>query len=335
MRDYRGNPCKSNYRLYTTIRNRVNKMVLEDRENYNQKMLDSFQGNTKKFYGFLNSLRTVKQQVPQLTKKDGTLTTNDWQVAQTLFEFFGEVFTKEIDKNDQATHTAIFGVANKVELVFDTCLVKQRLTRLRTDKSAGPDGLHPMVLKECADNLAMPLACIFQSSYDRGQLPSDWKLAEVTPIYKKGPKNDPGNYRPISLTSIACKVMEGLMRDELLKFLEAKKIITNKQHGFVRGRSCLTNLQQTFEEWMAALDEGQGIDVVYLDYRKAFDMVPHGRLIKKLSDYGVHEEMLGWIQSFLGNRRMRVNTRGSYSEWIDVISGVPQGLVIGPLLFLC
>jgi len=334
-RDYRENPCKSKYRQYTTIRNKVNKMVHEDRDSYNHKMLDSFQGNPKKFYGFLNSQKTVKQGVLQLTKKDGTLTTSDRQVAQTLCDFFGEVFTKEVDKSDPVMHTAIFGAANKVELFFDTCSVKQRLTRLRTDKSAGPNGLHPMVLKECAENLAMPLANIFQSSYNEEQLPSDWKLAEVTPIYKKGPKNDTGNYRPISLTSIACKVMEGLMRDELLKFLDANNIITSKQHGFVRGRSCLTNLLQTFEEWTTALDEGQGIDVIYLDYRKAFDTVPHGRLIPKLSDYGVSEGLLGWIQSFLGDRRMRVNIRGNFSEWIDVISGVPQGSVIGPLLFLC
>ena len=146
--------------------------------------------------------------------------------------------------------------------------VLQKLHRLQPDKSPRPDDMHPMLLKECADVLAKPLSLIFQQSYESGHLPADWKSANVVPIFKKGKRGDVSNYRPVSLTSVPCKVMESLLKDELTKYLETTSMLSKVQHGFCQGRSCLTNFLETFEAWTLALDQGSGIDVVCLDYRK-------------------------------------------------------------------
>ena len=143
-----------------------------------------------------------------------------------------------------------------------------------------------------------------------------------------------GNYRPVSLTSVPCTIMESIIKSELLTFAEGNNLINGCQHGFVRGKSCLTNLLESFEQWTRALDEGYGIDVVYLDYRKAFDTVPHKRLLLKLRNYGFTEKYIKWIENFLTGRKMRVGINNSYSRWTDILSGVPQGSVLGPLLFI-
>ena len=151
--------------------------------------------------------------------------------------------------------------------------VKKKLTKLHPDKSAGPDGLHPILLREYAETLGKPFSMIFKQSFESGSLPDDWKFANVILIHKKGKGRDVGNYRPVSLTSVPCKMMESLLTDELSQYLESTSLLSKVQHDFLQGRSCLTNLLETFEAWTTVLDEGHGIDVIYLDYRKAIDTV--------------------------------------------------------------
>ena len=165
-------------------------------------------------------------------------------------------------------------------------------------------------------------------------MPLDWKTANVTCIFKKGDKAEPGNYRPVSLTSVLCKVAEGFVKDNLYRFLEEKNIISKDQHGFRKARSCVTQLLQFTETLTDRLDKGLDTDILYLDFQKAFDKVPHVRLLTKLKAIGVNGPILNFISDFLSQRKQRVGVGDSFSCWVDVKSGIPQGSLLGPLLFI-
>ena len=165
-------------------------------------------------------------------------------------------------------------------------------------------------------------------------MPEDWKISIVTPIFKKGKKKDPTNYQPVSLTSVLCKVMEKLVRASIVDHFEQNNLISKDQHGFVKGRSCVTHLLEVMDDWTTALEEGSSIDVIYMDFKKAFDSVPHSRLISKLNALGVQGRILKWTAAFLTGRSQRVQVNGCSSTPAAVTSGTTQGSVLGPTLFV-
>lgn len=208
------------------------------------------------------------------------------------------------------------------------------IDKLKLSSSAGVDGINSKFLKNTKQYSSIILTKLFEQSIQDAVLPSDWKVGKVVPIHKAGDKHSPLNYRPISITSIPCKLLEHIIFSHLVNFLESNNFFNNAQHGFRKTFSCETQLISFTNDLHHILDRGSQADCIFLDFAKAFDKVSHNLLLLKLSKLNIDNNVLAWIQSFLTQRSQFVTVNNSNSSFVKVASGVPQGTVLGPLLFL-
>ena len=290
--------------------------------------------NPKAYYAYVNSQKNIRSKVgPLRTEEDGesVMVVETRKQAKVLNEFFSSVFTRSGGDIPEKEKEPGAPELTKVEIGEER--VKRTILRLREDSAPGPDSIPNKLLIETAKEVSRPLSILFSKSLKDGRIPEDWRSANVTPIFKKGSKAMPGNYRPVSLTSATCKLMERIVKEDIEAHVERNGLIRPSQHGFRQGRSPQTNLIEFMEQTTTWMDEGRSFDIIYLDFAKAFDVVCHRRLIVKLKAKGIEGELIEWIKDWLAGRRQRVVVEGEVSDWAEVLSGVIQGSVLGGIFF--
>lgn len=308
--------------------------INESRKRFESIIAAQCKSNPKQFWGHIRSAYASKPKITAVIDSDGQMTRTDEDTAQVFNNFFISVFNKDDAENlnPKSVTTRTIHNLNSFNITLES--IQNVFMSLPPFSSPGPDGIQNVLLKEGGTCLLLAVKNFFSHIISDGLLPMEWKKATVVPIFKKGTRSDCKNYRPISLTCTLCKVFERLLKDVMLDFLLKNDLLNHSQHGFVPNRSCGSALLTFLEKVTSNVDNRKSVDVIYLDFSKAFDSVPHNYLIYKLRSFGFDGIVIKLIKSFLSDRQQKVTIGKFSSTYLPVTSGVPQGSVLGPLLFV-
>ena len=315
-RVYRRTRKDEDYANYKEALNLATTEIRKSKRTFEHKLAGNIKNDSKNFYAYVRSKQKVQDKVVPLENNSGNIISDGFQMAEVLNEYFSSVFTTEDISSLPVPFIKFEG--NKSEhlgqLFVTPEMIAKKIKKMKDNKSPGVDRIPPKLLKEIVEQISTPLAKLFNLSLEEGIVPSEWKEANIMPLFKKGSRNKPENYRLVSLISVVCKLLETLIRDHMVEFLVKHKLISTSQHGFLKARSCLTNLLCFLEETTKWVDDGSPVDVGYLDFQKAFDKVPHQRLLLKLKAHGIVNDVINWIEEWLTHRRERVIVDGEISD---------------------
>ena len=332
-RDWRSNTTQM--QELEDLEEALQKSHMEEEKSEESAAVASIKKNCKYFFKYVERKGKIRTSIGPLLVGD-RLTSDPAEICEELRQQYESVFSVPVDVPED-----ISGISERnsdIGLMQDIVICEEdfieAVKEVRANSSPGHDGIPAVLLRKTMLHLAKPLCVLWNESLRHGKVPHKGKIGKITPIYKGGDKRKRKNYRPVSLTSHIVKLVERVIAKRIVQHLEAEDLYNDGQHGFRRGRSCLTQLLRHYQDILECLSQGNDVDVMYLDFSKAFDKVDHSILLAKLKRIGISEQLRVWIASFLKDRKQFVAVKGSISAESSVISGVPQGTVLGPLLFL-
>ena len=297
-------------------------------------------------YCFWNTLKKLypskNTSSPNMFKVDGSPTCDKSKISNAFCKYYSCIVNKVKEKafvlrNCIWTQQAFEPLRTCRKFKFKTVTevtVKRELRKLKRKKATGLDEIPSFILKDCANVLTTPLTKIINTSITTSTYPSDWKKSRLVPVYKSGSTSEIENYRPISVIPAVSKLIEKIVHGQLAEYLEESELLSNCQFGFRRKRSTELAATLFFDDIKSKVNEGKMVGAVFIDLSKAFDTISHAKLLQKLESYGVTGVELSWFSDYLFNRSQYVSLDNTLSEEGKVLCGVPQGSIIGPLLFV-
>ena len=331
---------------YKSWRNKVNKLIKQSKKDQYQTFIENNKNNPGSIYKLFQEVGagkgSRKSSNISSVNQNGVHIEDPTEMANTFNSFFANIAAKVKGPVTHSNHSKLkdfcdsrlpdniqFNISN-----IEKDKVLKYLSSMDSCKATGTDNIGPRLLKFAAPYIADDISYICNHSINSATFPRKWKEAKVSPLHKNGPHDDVNNYRPISILPVLSKVLEKHVHDCLSAYLKEYNLLHKTQSGFRSQHSCETALVQMIDTWLNAMDNGKMIGVVLVDFEKAFDLVDHQILLSKLKLYGIDREALNWFSTYLAHRRQQVSINDNKSDFETVTFGVPQGSILGPLLFL-